>query len=54
MEDGYASYKAYAERIGSPVLDYETWARIRHKLDSDEAKALKIRTKWLAEHDDLP
>jgi hypothetical protein len=45
----YESYRAYAELIGSPVLDYESWARIRFKHDVAENQAAKIREAWLAE-----
>jgi hypothetical protein len=50
MQDdpSYVSYRRYAEMIGSPVLEYEAWARLRFKLDKNEPKHLAEREKWLA------
>lgn len=53
MDPSYDSYRKYAELIGSPVLDYETWASIRHKLDKREAEADRLREKWLANERDV-
>ncbi len=47
-DTSYASYCRYAAMVGSPVLDRESWDRLRHKLDKSESKILAQRDKWLA------
>lgn len=52
-DPSYASYVRYCGLVGSPILDYEAWARLRHKLDRGELAALYERDKWIASESDL-
>lgn len=51
-DPSYAAYVRYCGSVGSPILDYEAWARLRHKLDRGEPAATKLREDWLTSERD--
>ena len=45
-DPSYSAYVRYAGMVGSPILSYEAWSRLRYELDKPEA--IRKREKLLA------
>lgn len=44
----YTHYVKFAQLVGSPVLSFEDWMRLRDKLFARDREADRIRDQWLA------
>jgi len=48
-DPSYNAYVKFAAMVGSPILDYESWARLQQRLDSGETEVQRQRKKLTAE-----